>query len=97
MFFIVRPRTGSCGWEQFYYFVSYMMEGIQGIAVTILHFYNDRDVKKIMFTWFLRAAEYCNPKQQFGDDIRRETVEPRTTVSTVADSRSTITGLTLFV
>lgn len=46
LFVVVRPDTDSCGWEQTYYFVSYALEGLQGVFIAIFHCYIDPNVRK---------------------------------------------------
>ncbi|XP_055712020.1 calcitonin gene-related peptide type 1 receptor-like isoform X2 [Phlebotomus papatasi] len=48
LFVAVRPETKSCPWEQFYYFVSYALEGLQGIFVAILHCYINCEVRRTL-------------------------------------------------
>ncbi|XP_059618563.1 corticotropin-releasing factor receptor 2-like isoform X2 [Phlebotomus argentipes] len=45
LFVAIRPDTQSCIWEQFYYFVSYALEGLQGIFVALLHCYTNKEVQ----------------------------------------------------
>ncbi|XP_055680904.1 corticotropin-releasing factor receptor 2-like isoform X2 [Lutzomyia longipalpis] len=48
LFVAIRPETESCPWEQFYYFISYSLEGLQGVFVVILYCYTNREVRSTL-------------------------------------------------
>ncbi|GAB0087176.1 hypothetical protein DMENIID0001_014560 [Sergentomyia squamirostris] len=83
LFIAIRPSTESCSWEQSYYFISYAMEGLQGISVAILHCYTNREVRcTIRNTWF-KFREYLPGN-----------FKKRSSISTTRDSEPTDTGTT---
>lgn len=86
VFVIFRPDSDSCGFESFYYFVSYALEGLQGVFVAIFHCYTDKEVKRVVYKTYITIRQHFNytygkstRKSNFGDDRR-------TTFTTFADS-----------
>jgi hypothetical protein len=49
----------SCSWEQFYYFILYTLQGLQGILFSYLCFYNDPKVKGLLLKFAFSLAEKC--------------------------------------
>ncbi|KAJ6636952.1 Calcitonin receptor [Pseudolycoriella hygida] len=60
LFLIFRPDTDSCIDEQVYYFFSYALEGLQGVAIAIIHCYIDREILKYYSPIFRRVSARFN-------------------------------------
>uniref|UniRef100_A0A1B0CGV7 Putative adenylate cyclase-coupled calcitonin receptor n=1 Tax=Lutzomyia longipalpis TaxID=7200 RepID=A0A1B0CGV7_LUTLO len=58
LFVAIRPETESCPWEQFYYFISYSLEGLQGVFVVILYCYTNREVRSTLKESWWKFCEY---------------------------------------
>lgn len=59
LFFLVRPDTDSCWAEQCYYFISYFVEGLQGVFVSCFHCYGDREIRKFIVQKFSEVKVMC--------------------------------------
>lgn len=103
-FVLVRPDTDSCGWEQTYYFVSYALEGLQGVFIAIFHCYIDANVRKCLQIFFgkFNSKNYFQVKKNLKSSYylilrrlnikvkkpRTTEIDRRTTFSTFADTRA---------
>uniref|UniRef100_A0A1L8DJP2 Putative adenylate cyclase-coupled calcitonin receptor n=1 Tax=Nyssomyia neivai TaxID=330878 RepID=A0A1L8DJP2_9DIPT len=58
LFVAIRPETESCLWEQFYYFFSYSLEGLQGIFVVILYCYSNHEVRCTLKESWWKLCDY---------------------------------------
>lgn len=53
------PDHESCNWEQFFYFILYALQGIQGIFFTYLTFYSDPRVRKEILQMSINGVSKC--------------------------------------
>lgn len=64
----------SCNWEQFFYFILYTLQGLQGILFSYLCFYNDPKVKSLVLKFTYALASKCKACTK---SARKKFIQPR--------------------
>ncbi|CAH2105740.1 unnamed protein product [Euphydryas editha] len=92
IFTAIRPDTTNCLYEQVYYFVAYTIEGLQGLIVSLLYCYINKEVHALIRATY-RKTENAVVSHIRGSNYPRMSIDPqsdrRHTYSTGLHSQNT--------
>ncbi|XP_022235093.1 calcitonin gene-related peptide type 1 receptor-like [Limulus polyphemus] len=83
---IYRPDSGSCGWLEAYFYLSYAMDGLQGCMVAFIFCYMNGEVQYLL----KRSFHRFKLKRNLARNVASNSNSPRTTRDSVTTQVSSI-------